>query len=63
VLVQIHVTPEEIQYFSRRGREHGDLTDYVVFDRVVRQQVGLCRGWLGFRGGADYHRVHFGRGG
>lgn len=26
-------------YFSRRGREHGGMSDYDVFDQVVQQQV------------------------
>lgn len=38
-LVQIHVTQQEVMYFSRRGREHGKLSNYTVFDEVVRQQV------------------------
>jgi hypothetical protein len=37
---QIHVKGAEVMYFSRRGREHGRLSDYVVFDEVVRRQVG-----------------------
>eukprot|EP00879_Flechtneria_rotunda_P020198 GHRR01021239.1.p1 GENE.GHRR01021239.1~~GHRR01021239.1.p1 ORF type:complete len:808 (+),score=213.95 GHRR01021239.1:1223-3646(+) len=37
--LQIHKIPESMWYFSRRGREHGSLSDYDVFDEVVRQQV------------------------
>jgi hypothetical protein len=39
LLLQIHVRGGEVMYFSRRGREHGRLSDYVVFDDVVRHQV------------------------
>lgn len=36
-----------MMYFSRRGREHGRLSDYVVFDDVVRRQVGGSQSmWL-----------------
>jgi hypothetical protein len=42
LLLQIHVRGSEVMYFSRRGREHGRLSDYVVFDDVVRHQV---RSW------------------
>ncbi|KAF6263533.1 hypothetical protein COO60DRAFT_414207 [Scenedesmus sp. NREL 46B-D3] len=40
--LQIHVKGSEVMYFSRRGREHGRLSDYVVFDEVVRHQVRLA---------------------
>jgi hypothetical protein len=40
LLPQIHVRGGEVMYFSRRGREHGRLSDYIVFDEVVRRQVG-----------------------
>lgn len=40
--LQIHVRGGEVMYFSRRGREHGRLSDYVVFDDVVRRQVVLA---------------------
>eukprot|EP00878_Enallax_costatus_P034010 GHUV01037610.1.p1 GENE.GHUV01037610.1~~GHUV01037610.1.p1 ORF type:complete len:234 (+),score=60.74 GHUV01037610.1:65-766(+) len=37
--LQIHRSVESVYYFSRRGREHGGMSDYDVFDRVVQQQV------------------------
>jgi hypothetical protein len=43
LLLQIHVRGSEVMYFSRRGREHGRLSDYVVFDDVVRHQVWSWR--------------------
>jgi hypothetical protein len=39
--LQIHVKGSEVMYFSRRGREHGRLSDYVVFDEVIRRQVRM----------------------
>lgn len=40
----MHITPQEVRYFSRRGREHGDYYRCTIFDTVLRQQVGqrLC---------------------
>jgi hypothetical protein len=36
---QLHKTPQGVFYFSRRGREHGELTSYNVFDKVLHTQV------------------------
>lgn len=38
-VLQLHKTPQGVCYFSRRGREHGELTNYNVFDAVLHTQV------------------------
>jgi hypothetical protein len=38
-VLQLHKTPQGVCYFSRRGREHGELTNYNVFDSVLHTQV------------------------
>lgn len=42
---QLHKTPQGTFYFSRRGREHGELTGYTVFDKVLHAQVRSCKGY------------------
>lgn len=37
--MQLHCNGDNIQYFSRRGVEHGEYSGYDIFDVVVKKQV------------------------
>lgn len=37
--MQLHRNGDEIQYFSRRGVEHGDYSGYDIMDKVLKSQL------------------------
>ena len=37
--MQLHRSGDDIQYFSRRGVEHGEYSGYDLFDVVVKKQL------------------------
>lgn len=37
--MQVHVTEDEVRYYSRRGIEHGTYSSYTMLDSFVRKQL------------------------
>jgi ATP-dependent DNA ligase len=37
--MQVHVLKDEVQYYSRRGIEHGSYSSYTVLDTFIRKQL------------------------
>lgn len=37
--MQVHVMKDEVQYYSRRGIEHGTYSHYTMLDTFIRKQL------------------------
>lgn len=37
--MQVHVMEDEVQYYSRRGIEHGTYSHYTMLDSFIRKQL------------------------
>jgi DNA ligase-4 len=37
--IQLHRNGNDIQYYSRRGVEHGEYSGFTVMDTVVKKQL------------------------
>lgn len=37
--MQVHVMDDEVQYYSRRGIEHGTYSHYTMLDSFIRKQL------------------------
>ncbi len=37
--MQVHVTKDEVRYYSRRGIEHGTYSSYTMLDSFIRKQL------------------------
>ena len=37
--MQLHRVGDTVQYFSRNGNEHGEMSHYTVLDDVVKRQL------------------------